>query len=195
MQGKEDTYHFFHPNLRHTNTAYDLASRPTRAFVSMQTATPYDASLERDIRTYVYDAAGRVIEDRVRPNNGGMGTAELVLKYGYDAANNRTSIEWPDQYRATYLYDAAPAAAQEVRVPFADLDLSSAAGARAFDGRAADAAREVCAFGPRGLVNDNCVRRIQREAVRALPAAPRADYARARRGERVLAMVAPAWPV
>ena len=94
---------------------------------------------------------------------------------------------------ATLLY-AAPAAAQEVRVPFADLDLSSSAGARTFDQRAAEAARTVCAVGPRGLVNDNCVRRVQQEAVRALPAARQDDYARARRGERILAMVAPAWP-
>lgn len=94
---------------------------------------------------------------------------------------------------ATLLY-AAPAAAQEVRVPFADLDLSSGVGARTFDARAAEAARTVCAVGPRGLVNDNCVRRVQREAVRALPAARQDDYARARRGERILAMVAPAWP-
>ena len=110
------------------------------------------------------------------------------------------------------------------RVQWGDLDLSSAAGADAFDARvaaaadrmcrgvkrpasrisdrafcraavrAAAAARTVCAVGPRGLVNDNCVRRVQQEAVRALPAARQDDYARARRGERILAMVAPAWP-
>ena len=45
---------------------------------------------------------------------------------------------------AALLY-AAPAAAQEVRVPFADLDLSSGAGAMTFDARAAEAARAVCA--------------------------------------------------
>ena len=95
---------------------------------------------------------------------------------------------------AAVLLYAAPAAAQEVRVPFADLNLSSSAGARAFDARAAAAARTVCAVGPRGLVNDNCVRRVQREAVRALPAARQDDYARARRGERILAQIAPAWP-
>jgi len=95
---------------------------------------------------------------------------------------------------ATLLY-AAPAAAQEVRVPFADLDLSTAVGAQTFDARAVAAARDVCATGPRGLVNDNCVRRVQKEAVRALPAARQGDYARARRGDRILAMVVPAWPV
>jgi len=94
---------------------------------------------------------------------------------------------------ATLLY-AVPAAALEVRVPFADLDLSSAAGVETFDARAAAAARSVCAVGPRGLVNDNCIRQVQQEAVRALPAARLYDYVRARRGERILAMVAPAWP-
>ncbi|MDQ3126407.1 MAG: UrcA family protein [Pseudomonadota bacterium] len=100
-------------------------------------------------------------------------------------------------FAAAVLLYAAPAVAQEVRVPFADLDLSNGAGARTFDQRAASAARTVCAVcavGPRGLVNDNCVRRVQQEAVRALPVARQDDYARARRGDRILAMVAPAWP-
>lgn len=95
---------------------------------------------------------------------------------------------------AATLLCAAPATAREVRVPFADLDLSTAAGVQTFDARAAAAARTVCVLGPRGQVNDNCVRRVQQEAVRALPAARQDDYARARRGERILAMVAPAWP-
>lgn len=94
----------------------------------------------------------------------------------------------------TLLY-ASPAAAQEVRVPFGDLDLSTGAGAEAFDARAAAAARSVCAIGPRALVNGNCVRRVQKEAVRGLPAPRQDDYARARRGDRILAMVAPVWPV
>jgi UrcA family protein len=93
---------------------------------------------------------------------------------------------------ATLLY-AAPAAAQQVRVPFADLDLSSAAGAQTFDARAAAASRGVCETGPRGLVNGHCVRRVQQEAVRALPAARQGDYVRARRDERILAQAAPAW--
>jgi UrcA family protein len=94
---------------------------------------------------------------------------------------------------ATLLY-AAPAAAQTVRVPFGDLNLSTTAGAEAFDARAAAAARASCTISPR-LVNDNCVRRVQQEAVRGLPAARQDDYVRARRGDRILAMVAPAWPV
>jgi UrcA family protein len=95
---------------------------------------------------------------------------------------------------AAALFYAAPAAAQEVRVPFGDLDLSTVSGAAAFDARAEAAARRVCAVGPRALVNDNCVRRVQQETVRGLPASRHDDYARARRGDRILAMVVPAWP-
>lgn len=95
---------------------------------------------------------------------------------------------------AALLY-AAPAAAQDtLRVPFGDLDLSTGAGAAAFDARAAEAARDACRRGPSGMVDTTCVKVVQREIVRQLPAARQDDYARARRGERVLAMVAPAWP-
>ncbi|MFA4893651.1 UrcA family protein [Brevundimonas sp.] len=94
---------------------------------------------------------------------------------------------------AALLY-AAPATAQEVRIPFSDLDLSTGSGAQTFDARAAAAARRVCALGPRAVVNDSCVRRVQQEAVRSLPASRQDDYARARRGDRILAMVAPARP-
>jgi len=98
-----------YPYGRHTMTGYDLASRPTTTMVSNQTTTAgvYNTALERDVRTYLYDAAGRVIEDRIKPNDAVMGSAELTLKYDYDKANNRTMIEWPDLYRATYRFDAA----------------------------------------------------------------------------------------
>lgn len=95
---------------------------------------------------------------------------------------------------ATLLY-AAPAAAQDaVRVPFGDLDLSTGAGAAAFDRRAAGAARDACRRGPAGMIDTTCVKLVQREIVRQLPPARRDDYARARRGERLLAMAVPAWP-
>lgn len=95
---------------------------------------------------------------------------------------------------AAVLLSAAPAAALEVRAPFADLDLSSVAGVEGFDARADAAARSVCAIGPRGIVNDNCVRQVQHEAIRALPAARRDDFVCARCDECILAMAAPAWP-
>lgn len=95
------------PAGRTVRTSYDLASRPVWTALSTQTGTTYDAALERDIRTYVYDAAGRVTSDRIQPSNGTMGTGQLILGYEYDRANNRTGIVWPDGYRATYRYDAA----------------------------------------------------------------------------------------
>lgn len=94
------------PVGRHTRTSFDLAGRPVYTAVSTQAGT-FDYALERDIRTYVYDDAGRVVTDRVQPNNGSMGTSQLILGYEYDRANNRTGIVWPDAYRATYRYDAA----------------------------------------------------------------------------------------
>ena len=95
------------PLGRVTSTAYDLASRTVWTAVSTQTGTPFDEALQRDIRTYSYDAAGRVIYDRITPNNGTMGSNQLILGYGYDQANNRTTIKWPDAYQANYTFDAA----------------------------------------------------------------------------------------
>ena len=95
---------------------------------------------------------------------------------------------------ALALLNAAPVAAQDtVRVPFGDLDLSTAAGAAAFDARVAAEARDVCRRGPR-LVDSLCVRRVAREAVRGLPQIRQDDYARARRTGLITAMIAPAWP-
>jgi RHS repeat-associated protein len=95
------------PLGRVTSTAYDLASRTVWTAVSTQVSTPFDEALQRDIRSYGYDAAGRVQFDRITPNNGTMGSTQQVLTYGYDQANNRTSIQWPDGYVATYRFDAA----------------------------------------------------------------------------------------
>ena len=92
------------------------------------------------------------------------------------------------------LTTAAPAAAQDaVRVPFGDLDLSTSAGAAAFDARVAREARNACLRGSR-LVDSVCVRRVTREAVRQLPQSRQDDYARVRRAAPITAMVAPAWP-
>lgn len=93
---------------RHIRAAYDLAGRPVWRDVSVQpTSTWSDAHL-REVRTYGYDAAGRLTTDQVRPEgNGGSNPLTLVFTYGYDAAGNRTSIQWPDAWTATYAYDAA----------------------------------------------------------------------------------------
>ena len=92
---------------RITRTSFDLAGRPVWTDVSTQTSSTWDDGLLRDIRTYGYDPAGRVEFDRITPNNGTMGSTQQVLTYGYDQANNRTSIQWPDAYTATYRFDAA----------------------------------------------------------------------------------------
>lgn len=92
------------------------------------------------------------------------------------------------------LATAAPAAAQDtVRVPFGDLDLSTSAGAAAFDARVSVEARDACLRGSR-LVDTVCVRRVTREAVRQLPQSRQDDYARARRVAPISAEIAPGWP-
>ena len=96
-----------YPVGRITRTSFDLASRPLWTDVSTQTTTTFDNALLRDIRTYGYDPVGRVQHDRVTPNNGTMGSTQQVLTYVYDKTNNRTSIQWPDGYVASYQFDAA----------------------------------------------------------------------------------------
>lgn len=96
---------------------------------------------------------------------------------------------------AAALLHAAPAAAQDTaRVPFGDLDLSTAAGADAFDARVSAVARDACQLSSPRLIDRVCVRRITNDAVRGLPQARQQDYARARRAGPIMAMVAPAWP-
>lgn len=95
---------------------------------------------------------------------------------------------------ALALLVAAPAVAQDaVRVPFGDLNLSTASGAAAFDARVAAEVRDACRRGPR-MVESLCVRQVTREAVRQLPQSRQDDYARARRAAPISAEVAPAWP-
>lgn len=103
----EHTYGADWPVGRHTRTSFDLASRPVWSSVQTPLTATWEGYPERDIRTYGYDAAGRVQYDRITPNNGSMGSTQLVLTYGYDQADNRTSIQWPDGYTATYRFDAA----------------------------------------------------------------------------------------
>ncbi|WP_291833455.1 UrcA family protein [Brevundimonas sp.] len=93
------------------------------------------------------------------------------------------------------LLAAAPAAAQDsIRVSPNGLDLSTPAGAAAFDARVAAAARDACVTSSRRTPSAVCIRQIQREAIRQLPQARQDDYARARRSDSPQAMVAPAWP-
>jgi YD repeat-containing protein len=47
--------------------------------------------------TWAYDNFGRVITEGRHDNRN--------IAYEYDAADNRTAIVWPDNYRAEYVYD------------------------------------------------------------------------------------------
>ena len=79
---------------------------------------------------------------------------------------------------------AGSASAQQARIAFGDLDMSTAAGADMFDARVAAATRSLCrtARAPGSLISDRsfCRAAVQAEAVRRLPAPVQVDYARSR---------------
>ena len=79
---------------------------------------------------------------------------------------------------------AGAASAQDVRVRWGDLDLSSAAGAAAFDARVTAAASRACrgVKRPASRINDRafCRTAFRDEAVRQLPGAVQVDYALSR---------------
>ncbi len=80
---------------------------------------------------------------------------------------------------------AGAASAQEARIRWNDLDLSTAAGADAFDARLDAAARRMCrdARRPGSRIGDQafCLSAFRSEAIRQLPGAARVGYARSRR--------------
>ncbi|WP_374596964.1 RHS repeat-associated core domain-containing protein [Brevundimonas sp.] len=96
---------------RNSRASYDLAGRPVWRDVSSQTTTTttFDEGLLRDVRTYGYDTAGRLISDRWRPE--GPSGMSFTVGYGYDQNGNKTSIAWPAvggvPFTATYAFDAA----------------------------------------------------------------------------------------
>ncbi|MBU1538997.1 MAG: UrcA family protein [Alphaproteobacteria bacterium] len=79
---------------------------------------------------------------------------------------------------------AGSASAQEARIAWSDLDLSSAAGAAAFDARIEVAARRLCrdARSPGRLASDRawCRASVRAEAIRLLPGRVQVDYALSR---------------
>lgn len=85
------------------------------------------------------------------------------------------------------LLAAASASAQDVRVPFGDLNLSTPEGAARFDQRVRRAARNHCG-GRSPLAQALCVAQLKAEIHALLPAPRRDEYARGRSG-RQLAMV------
>lgn len=79
---------------------------------------------------------------------------------------------------------AGSASAQEARIAFGDLDMSSAAGADAFDARVEAAARSLCpgVKRPGSRISDRafCRAAVQTEAVRQLPGPVQVEYALSR---------------
>lgn len=75
---------------------------------------------------------------------------------------------------------AGAASAQEARIHWGDLDLSSAAGADAFDARVSAAADRMCrgVKRPASRINDRafCRSAFRDEAVRQLPGSAQVDY-------------------
>lgn len=75
----------------------------------------------------------------------------------------------------------AGAASAETRIAYGDLNLSTAAGAAAFDARVEAAAKSMCkaATRPNSRLNDSahCAAAVRVEAVSRLPAQARAHYA------------------
>ena len=96
---------------RNSRASYDLAGRPVWRDVSDQhtTTATFDDALLRDVRTYGYDPAGRLVSDRWQAE--GPSGMSFTFGYGYDLAGNKTSITWPPvggtPFTATYGFDAA----------------------------------------------------------------------------------------
>jgi UrcA family protein len=88
---------------------------------------------------------------------------------------------------------SALAQSNEARIVFRDLDLSTAAGAAAFDSRvdqaAADLCRDFSMTGSRIVRNQTCRSIVRAEAMRQLPRSRQIDYARAPRDARQVAQV------
>jgi UrcA family protein len=81
---------------------------------------------------------------------------------------------------ALTLAAAGSASAGEVRIAWGDLDLSTAAGADAFDARIRAAARKMCRNVPMIGGRAACQAAVRDEAVTLLPGAAQVDYALSR---------------
>ncbi|GLK49146.1 hypothetical protein GCM10017620_21190 [Brevundimonas intermedia] len=95
---------------------------------------------------------------------------------------------------AVAVLSVSPALAQDkAAIAFRDLDLSTAAGAAAFDGRIDQAAADLCrnftVTGSRIVRHDACRSAVRAEAMRQLPRSRQIDYARAPRDARQVAQV------
>ena len=75
---------------------------------------------------------------------------------------------------------AGSASAGEARIRWGDLDLSTVAGAEAFDARVRAAARKLCRGVPVSGGRAACEAAVRDEAVSLLPGAAQVDYALSR---------------
>lgn len=82
---------------------------------------------------------------------------------------------------ACTLTAAGAASAQDLRIPFGDLDLASTSGAAAFDARVETAARRYCreAYRPVSLVSGrvDCERAVRDEVLQKMPQHAQVRYA------------------
>ncbi|MFN3779499.1 MAG: UrcA family protein [Brevundimonas aurantiaca] len=89
---------------------------------------------------------------------------------------------------AVAVLSASSALAQDVRIPFGDLDLASTAGAAAFDARVDQAAERLCrdlVFTSSRITNRGvCRAAVRAEALRQLPRLHRVQYVRVSRDAR-----------
>lgn len=81
---------------------------------------------------------------------------------------------------ALTLAAAGSASAGEIRIAWGDLDLSTPAGAEAFDARVRAAARKLCRNVPMIGGRAACQAAVRDEAVTRLPGAAQVDYALSR---------------
>lgn len=78
---------------------------------------------------------------------------------------------------------ADPAAADDIRVKWNDLDLSTPAGVATLHRRTARAARQHCLFTGSRIPDQRCIRAVQRAVTEQLPVDAQRDYAHGRRRE------------
>jgi YD repeat-containing protein len=90
---------------RHRRFDYDLAGRPHYADTSFQGNAGWSDAAIHFSQKRTYDPAGRVGEYWYADNISGLPARRIG--YGYDAAGNRTRLEWPDGWAADYRFDAA----------------------------------------------------------------------------------------
>ncbi len=84
--------------------AFDLAGRRTGASVFDCSNASCTSIAYRSIGGQSYDGAGRMTSEATYPT--GVSSLLWTVEHGYDAASNRTFVEWPGSFKAEYDFDA-----------------------------------------------------------------------------------------